>query len=166
MDAGTTSWRPANDDNPLRRRRPRDVRRQPRLWRRRCADRPERKIYRLASGGLLGCRLPTSVCRQELARWIDAGGDTANPPRIIGELKMDAIPALPDGGVFRYGGGSFMSTGPIKARWHAVGTGGEYVLGAVYAGVAPMKAMRIAIELDVWSGLPMVTVPLQPDRKG
>jgi len=124
------------------------------------------KIYRLASGGLLGVSSANVGLPAELARWIDAGGDLANPPRIIGELKMDAILALPDGDVFRYGGGSFMSTGPIKARWHAVGTGGEYVLGAVYAGVAPMKAMRIAIELDVWSGLPIVTVPLQPDRKG
>jgi len=123
------------------------------------------KIYRLASGALLGVSSANVGLPAEMARWIDAGGDLANPPRVAGELKIDAILVLPDGEVYRYGGGSFMSTGPIKARWHAVGTGAEYALGAVYAGVAPMKAMNVAVELDIWSGKPIVTVALQPDRK-
>lgn len=37
----------------------------------------------------------------------------------------------------------------------AVGSGAEYVLGALRAGAAPEEALCIACELDVWSELPV-----------
>lgn len=37
----------------------------------------------------------------------------------------------------------------------AIGSGAEYALGALRAAATPEEALRIACDLDVWSGLPV-----------
>lgn len=72
------------------------------------------------------------------------------------DLDADAIYVQDDGSVY------FFSRGPQwtsidVSQYLAIGSGAQYALGALAHGATGQEAMEVAIQLDLWSGHPIVS---------
>lgn len=52
----------------------------------------------------------------------------------------------------------------VEEKFHAIGSGAAYALGAMACGKSASEAVRIACRYDGYSGLPVVTMSLKPSR--
>jgi ATP-dependent protease HslVU (ClpYQ) peptidase subunit len=103
------------------------------------------KVEKLSDGSLFGaCGSASDAMR--LAAFLNAGGEGDWPKR---SDNFGAIVVRPDGGVFTVS----EHDGLVKARAPiAMGSGGDYALGAMDAGASPAEAVGIAIRRDPRSG--------------
>lgn len=115
------------------------------------------KIRRLPDGTLLGCSTNQVGFGEAVLDWFERGHDLANAPKAAGELKFSLLAVLASGDAF-YASDSFHLSGPIHGEYFAVGSGEAVAQGAMRAGADAKRAVEIACECDVWSGLPVVTI--------
>lgn len=113
-----------------------------------------RKIFKLKKGGFLaGAGAMDQLI--EVARWIDAGmKDEANP--FVGKHVIE------NESTYLYvdkAGLPYWLTTPwlrpvrIAEKYVALGSGGDIAWGALRAGASPRKAVSIAGERDIFTGL-------------
>lgn len=107
------------------------------------------KIHRLPDGTLMGCSSNAPGQPEAVFAWYAGGADPREAPA-FGDAKFRLLVVRPDGQSF-LGENSFYLSGPLDARFFAVGSGQEYALGAMEAGASAVRAVEVAIKLDVWS---------------
>ena len=102
----------------------------------------QRKVHRLKDGRLFG--YAGSV--EDGHRLLTALRRNTKPPELeaISALRID-----PDGSVWLYEGNVWIKQ---REAYYALGSGSNYALGAMDAGVSAKDAVRIGIKRDVSSG--------------
>lgn len=83
-----------------------------------------------------------------LVDWYFGGARPKNKPDVLDEWTLLVID--PEGRMSLYSHAK-PYPGPVKAPF-AMGSGGEYALGAMYAGAPPVEAVEIACKLSVHCG--------------
>lgn len=108
------------------------------------------KLRRLKDGTLIGCSTTEVGGGERVLDWYEEGA------------KRDA--ELPEGFqllVAKANGDVFIAvnkpqfTGPLNAKFFAIGSGEQFAYGAMAAGASAMDAVFIACQSDIWSGLPV-----------
>jgi len=105
------------------------------------------KIRKLADGTLIGVSSTVPGGGETVIDWWERGhpkGETL--PSSFTMLAVD-----PKGRVFYVTDGTHVS-GPLAAPFFAIGSGSDYALGAMAVGSTAREALKVAIELDVWTG--------------
>jgi hypothetical protein len=108
------------------------------------------KIHRLPDGSLIGVSTTVPGQGEALALWVANGADPAKPPPGITDVKATILLVRPNGEVF-YADDSLYFSGPLAGPYWAIGSGGEFALGAMEMGADPERAVEVAIKLDPWS---------------
>lgn len=131
------------------------------------------KIHRLSSGALLGV-CGDADCRDVVALLDKCKSSRSLPSReALAKTKTDfgGILVLRNGDVYDVDIGHdedvkdwFGGIVPIKEGYHSVGSGSEFALGAMAAGVNAAQAVRVACKYDVNSGEPVRVVPLKETK--
>jgi len=116
----------------------------------------KRKIRRLADGTLIGCSSNQVGFGEAVLDWYEAGADPEKAPKAA-ELKFTFLAVKANGEGF-YANDNFLLSGPVKAECFAIGSGEGIAHGAMRAGAGAKRAVEIACEVDVWSGLPVMTL--------
>lgn len=114
------------------------------------------KIRRLPDGTLVGCSSNQVGLGESVMDWYAAGAQPDKAPK-ASETKFSLLVVKPDGRAF-YASDNFFLSGPIVAEFFAVGSGEGVAQGAMHAGASAQHAVEIACRVDVWSGLPVVTL--------
>lgn len=123
----------------------------------------KRKIRRLANGTLIGCSTNQVGLGEAILDWYENGAKPEEGPRPPDEVKFTFLAVLPDGSAF-YGYDSYFLSGPITADCFAIGSGEGVAHGAMRAGASAIRAVEIAAEIDVWSGLPVENITHEADN--
>ena len=112
------------------------------------------KIKRITFNGvdaLIG-RCGTIASAMQVVDWLAAGANPANKPE-ISSAEDDSFSLL----LATAKGVYYFATGTIPVfigrRPWAIGSGGDYALGAMEAGADARKAVQIACKLDINSGM-------------
>lgn len=108
------------------------------------------KIHRLEDGTLFGISSNNVGADSLLRRWIEGGCETAASD----QLKPDSFEMIlirPNGEVF-FANGNLDLTGPLEAEYFAIGSGDHFALGALAMGASAVEAVKVASDLDIWSG--------------
>lgn len=116
----------------------------------------KRKIRRLADGTLIGCSTSQVGLGEAILDWYEAGADPENAPKVA-ERKFTFLAVKRTGDGY-YANENFLLSGPLKAEFFAIGSGEGAAHGAMRAGADAKRAVEIACEIDVWSGLPVMTL--------
>lgn len=87
--------------------------------------------------------------------WVRAGAQGECPIETGGEANGFVV--MPDGRFIMWSGRGPTTT---ESPYFAFGSGREFALGAMAAGASAEEAVRVAIELDVYSGGPVTTLRL------
>lgn len=116
----------------------------------------KRKIRRLADGALIGCSTNKVGLGEAVLDWYEAGADPDKAQKVA-ETKFTFLAVKSTGEGF-YASDNFLLSGPIKADCFAIGSGEGIAHGAMRAGADARRAVEIACAIDVWSGLPVVTL--------
>lgn len=114
----------------------------------------KRKIRMLGDGTLIGCSTTLVGFSEAILDWHEGGAKKGEEPSAK-ELNFSLLKVLPDGRVF-YGSDSLHLAGPLEADYFAIGSGMMAAYGALAMGASAERAVEIACENDVWSGLPVV----------
>lgn len=114
------------------------------------------KIRRLPDGTLIGCSTNQVGLGEAVMDWYAAGADPDKTPEPA-ETKFSFLAVKPTGEAF-YAFDNFLIAGPIHGDYFAIGSGEGVAHGAMRAGASAERAVEIAAELDVWTGLPVVTL--------
>lgn len=109
------------------------------------------KIFRLADGSLFGVSSATLGASQQLREWIEKGAPLPENGEVMQPEKFELLLVKPTGDVY-YAHDCLALVGPLKAEFHAIGSGAEYAKGALAMGATPEGAVTVACELDIWSG--------------
>lgn len=111
----------------------------------RVVERDGVKVCRTAEGGLVGVAGDAHAMAQIVA-WLDAGEPDKERPE---DLKVEVLVLRP-GGLVEGCGATMKLT-----RWEppaAIGSGGEFAIGAMMAGASCEEAVRVACRADINSG--------------
>ena len=114
----------------------------------------ERKVYRLPDGSLFASADDTEG-GELLLRALRKGNP---PPRLSGDMNVEALLVKPDGSLWLYEGSLWMRH---RAPYCALGTGRPYALGALARKASAVDAVRIGIKFDAHSGGSIQTVRLR-----
>lgn len=114
------------------------------------------KIRRLPDGTLIGCSSNQPGLGEAVLDWYTRGAKPDDTPK-AGELKFSLLVVRPNGDAF-YAGDAFNLSGPIRAKWFAIGSGEAAAHGAMRMGASAKRAVEIACTIDVWSALPVITL--------
>jgi hypothetical protein len=109
------------------------------------------KVYKLKDGSLFGgAHGSEDITRLHLALL-----KTLPPPKLedIAGLRVD-----PKGHIWLYEGNIWQR---VHAPYYAIGSGAEFALAAMDAGVSAVRAVKIAIGRDLWSGGKVTAVRLK-----
>jgi hypothetical protein len=100
------------------------------------------KVFKLKDGRLFG----GAHGSEDIVRLHQALIKNQPPPKLedIAGLLVDLR-----GRVWLYEGNIWQ---PVKQKYYAIGSGGEFALAAMDAGAGAVEAVRIAIGRDLWSG--------------
>jgi ATP-dependent protease HslVU (ClpYQ) peptidase subunit len=109
----------------------------------------KRKIHRLKDGSLLGITSNQVGIAESFRDWLDDGAN--REAAVPHEPSFNAIHVKPNGDVYLYDDG-YAPSGPIKADFYAIGSGGQYAYGAMTVGVEVEEAVSVAIKCDIWCG--------------
>lgn len=112
------------------------------------------KLFTFADG-IFGCAgdMAKAVYFKD---WVRDGMDANKYPE---EIKKDAhfLQLVPGGEVFSWGADPYrILMGPPAA----IGSGSEYAMGAMLAGATPYEAVKIAAQLDPYTGGEIVEIGL------
>jgi ATP-dependent protease HslVU (ClpYQ) peptidase subunit len=112
-----------------------------------------RKLVRLSDGSIFGGAGNYCAVRR-LFQWADTGFEGKRPPKTQDAecllIRADKSVWCLDGQGDPY---------EVEGDFHAIGSGGDYALGAMAMGADPLKAVRVAAEFD-----PMTSGPFQSER--
>lgn len=114
------------------------------------------KVRRLDDGTLVGCSSNQVGLPEAVLDWYARGAKADDAPKPAA-VEFTFLAVKPDGNAF-YASDAFMLTGPLRAEFFAIGSGGYAAQGALHAGASAERAVEIACMVDCWSGLPVVTV--------
>ena len=91
-----------------------------------------------------------STCK-EVIRWLKRGGKKDDPPDLADD-GFSVIHLKPDGKCYLY----CQDLSPTQLLPpYTMGTGKEVALGAILAGATAKRAVEIACDVDINSGLPV-----------
>lgn len=107
------------------------------------------KIHRMADGTLLGVSTTSVGGDALIRRWVEGGcqpvtNDTLKP------ASFTALMVDPAGALF-YANDNMEWSGPLDAKFIAIGSGEQFALGAMHMGASAEEAIAAAIALDPWS---------------
>lgn len=114
------------------------------------------KIRRLSDGTLIGCSSSQVGLGEAVMDWYERGAKPDDAPKHA-EVKFAFLAVGPDGRAL-YANDGWHLSGPISAEFFAIGSGEGVAQGAMHAGVSAERAVEIACMVDVWSGLPVITL--------
>lgn len=119
-----------------------------------------RKIRELADGSLVGFA-GTTTNMKRVVEWLDAGSDPELKPKLRGDTEVLVI--RPDGTAIEYD----KTLEPIEMKdvVAAIGSGGEYAIGAMEAGLSAVQAVEIACRRDPSSQGPIDELQLRKRRR-
>lgn len=121
------------------------------------------KITRLKDGGLLGFCGGTGY-QPLIVQWLNNGAEAKDRPVIDKEDGgVAGLLVRQDGATYTFGNGLLFAE--VEALYLAAGSGNELALGAMAAGLSAENAVKIACQLDVFSGLPVRAVPLITEQE-
>lgn len=115
------------------------------------------KIRLLDDGTLIGVSSTVPGEGEAVIQWFAAGADPKDGPSASPKHTLLAV--RPGGEVF-FADDSYFISGPLKAEFFAIGSGGEYAQGAMAMGASAEQAVRIACRLDPWSAEPVMVLEL------
>lgn len=78
-------------------------------------------------------------------------------PKLNKDQSTNAIHIRRDGSVWLYEGAIWVRS---RSKFHTIGTGGPYALGALHMGATAKEAVSVAMKCDVYSGGKVQTVRL------
>lgn len=121
------------------------------------------KLHRINYHGqdALAAGAGTVSFSRSVIEWLNMGAPADNKPEMPGPDDSFTVLVVTEAGLFTY----VDSLTPValgQLQW-ALGSGGEYALGAMAAGASAKRAVEIACALDVSSGMGVDTLTL---RKG
>lgn len=109
----------------------------------------KRKAHRLEDGTRVGVVSAVLGEPERFVAWLRAGGD---PEAWKGEKPdVRALVVRPNGALFLHDE-SLTPSVPIECEFYAIGSGGEFAMGAMAMGADVEEAIRVAIRFDVNSG--------------
>lgn len=111
------------------------------------------KVHRLADGTLVGISTTVVGADKALVHWVEKGRLPAATDKLDNFM---VLMVKPNGQVF-YARDQLLWTGPLSAPFYAIGSGGDYALGALSMGATAVQAVEKAIQMDPWSGGDIVT---------
>lgn len=114
------------------------------------------KIRRLDDGTLIGCSTNQVGLGEAVMDWYAAGADPKSTPDVE-QTKFSLLVVKPNGEAF-YAFDNFLIAGPIHGEYFAIGSGEGIAHGAMRAGASAERAVEIAADTDVWTGLPVITL--------
>lgn len=119
------------------------------------------KIRRLANGGLFAATSKNPGMTDQLFRFANEFGVEKDYPEA---LDVCALVIMPGGSVWYYAGHKSF-TGPLVARFFAIGSGEDYAVAAMSMGASALDAVKIAMEHDVFTAGPVQVEALDaPDH--
>lgn len=109
----------------------------------------KKKLYRLDDRSIIGITSSSPGAPERFVACL-------NDPELdrTWEPNLNAIRVIGRGRILLYID-SFFPAGPIVSKRHAIGSGGEYAMGALEAGRSGVDAVQIACKLDECSGGPV-----------
>lgn len=110
------------------------------------------KIERLDDGTLLGVSSTIPGGAEAIRQWYKDGMPKDCNYNLPDRFSL--LVAKLNGSIFM-ANDNLMISGPLMGEYFAIGSGSEYALGAMAAGLGPEQAVKIACELDVWSSEPI-----------
>lgn len=124
-----------------------------------CSPGAKRKAHRLSDGTRVGIVSAVVGMPERFVAWLEAGGD----PKEWGEGSPDlrALIVRPNGDLF-LADDSLHFSGPIDCEFYAIGSGGDYAIGALAMGATVERAIEIAAQFDPNSGTPVTVLHPQP----
>lgn len=117
------------------------------------------KIHRLEDGTRVGIVSAVLGEPEKFLAWMKEGADRTKWTGDKPDLR--ALIIHPNGEVF-LADDSIWFSGPIECATYAIGSGGDFALGAMAMGASAKQAVYVACDLDVHCGAPVQT--LEPDR--
>ena len=94
----------------------------------------------------------------EFLEWLKAGGTVPSARLLDGEGGFHAL-VMTSRGLFDYD--RWCRPERVSDRYYAVGTGAAAALGAMHMGANAATAVRIACQVDPYSGLPVEHMRLE-----
>lgn len=116
----------------------------------------KRKIRRMDDGTLIGCSSNVPGLSEAVLNWYESGADPEKSPKAA-ETNFALLVVRPNGEAF-YAKDEFFLSGPLSAEFFAIGSGEGAAHGALRMGASAERAVEIAAEVDVWTGLPAVSL--------
>lgn len=114
------------------------------------------KIRRLEDGTLVGCSSNQVGFGEAVLDWYTRGAKPDDVPKAT-EINLALLVVKPGGEAF-YAYDGFNLSGPMTGDFFAVGSGALVAQGAMHYGATAERAVEIACKVDVWSGLPVITL--------
>lgn len=109
------------------------------------------KIERLKDGTLLGVSSTLPGAAENIRQWYKDGCPKDTYYALPEKFTLLAVKS---NGEAYYADDNLMLSGPLKAEYFAIGSGGDFALGALAFGSTAIEAIQIACKLDVWSEEP------------
>lgn len=118
------------------------------------------KIHRLPDGSVVGITSAVLGMPERYTEWLRNGADLGK----FGEGSPDCCVMMvkPNGDLFIAQDGLYFS-GPIKSRFHAIGSGAKYALGAMAVGATAVGAISAACQFDPHCGGEVMTLTVGAD---
>lgn len=113
------------------------------------------KAWRLPDGRLLGCA-GSMASAHAVYRWLAEGGDKPSAPkdftamRITNRIDGPHIEIADEG----------MDFYRIHAAKWAIGSGRDFAIAVMALGRSAREAVEIAAQFDIYTGLPLIELPL------
>lgn len=123
------------------------------------------KVRRMADGGLIGgAGHLTNILRVQ--RWAEEGFSGELPELKDGEDdegEFECLVVMGDGSAYLLD--SELELMPIHDEFIALGSGGNYAMGAMACGMSPLEAVRIAARFDAATSEPVESWKVEPAKK-
>lgn len=116
------------------------------------------KIHRLEDGTRVGIVSAMIGEPERFLAWLKAGEDRTNWTGDKPDFR--ALIIRPNGDVF-LADDSIWFSGPIECTSYAIGSGGDYAMGAMAMGASAKQAAYVACDLDQCTNAPVQT--LEPE---
>lgn len=107
-----------------------------------------KKLVRLSDGSVFGGAGAYHAVLK-LRRWADSGFEGNRPAKT---QDAECLLVRPDGSRWVLDGVG--DPYEIQGDFHAIGSGGDYALGAMAMGADPLKALKVAAEFDAMTSGP------------
>lgn len=114
-----------------------------------------RKVLRFGQPVQIVAHAGSRADQRPFLNWLIAGEPEDDKPEL--SEGFGAL-VLRKSGIFAYN--AFLESMPVDSDCAAMGSGYEIALGAMHAGATPREAVKIACDLNVYTGPPVVVESL------